>query len=150
MKSLPKSAVAIITLSNQTSAALVSDRSKIDVGDPSTSSVGRSAIPKDPMSFSLFNSSFGTRLPTNNELVAIHDHFPSCCECYVRYGIIVLKCETPPSIIPLVVAGLPAVFVTLEEDYNPIPGRPCHPRVRGLPLEHYKPSDETPFDFLTE
>lgn len=60
----------------------------------------------------------------------------------------ILKCKTSPSNIPLSVAGFPAVFLPMDDDYEPIPGSPGHPRITGIPFDPFNPKEETPFKFL--
>jgi hypothetical protein len=108
-----------------------------------------SGVTRDPMDFSLLvDQNFGTRRPTTDELDAIYRTFPTCTHVKIRSAIMILKCTTAPNNIPLTVAGLPAVFLPLDDDYEPIPGFPGHPHVTGPAFAPFNPKEETPFEFL--
>ena len=92
------------------------------------------------MNFSLLvDRSFRTRRATADELNAIYGTFPTCRVSVdtskVRSSIMILKCITAPNNIPLTIAGLPAVFLPVDDDYEPIPGSPGNPRIAGIALD---------------
>ena len=47
----------------------------------------------------------------------------------------------------MTVAGLPAVLLPSDDDYEPIPGVPGHRDVTGLAFDPLNPNEETPFKF---
>lgn len=109
----------------------------------------KSSAIRDPMDFSLLvDGNFRTRSATADELDAIYRTFPTCTQIKVRSSIMILKCITAPNNIPLTVAGLPAVFLPIDDDYEPIPGSPGNPRIADITFDPFNPKEETPFNFL--
>jgi hypothetical protein len=42
----------------------------------------------------------------------------------------------------------PAVFLPMDDDYEPFPGVPGHPRITDIAFDPFDPKKETPFEFL--
>lgn len=109
----------------------------------------RAAFRKDPMSFNLKDTKTGNvRNPTTEELSALFHRFPECQECRITNGMLLLRCKTPPHDLSLIVAGLPTMFLPLNEEFELIPGIPGHPRVQDMLPSSYMPQRESQFDFL--
>ena len=107
-------------------------------------------ISKDPVDFNLYDAGTNTyRTPTQDEMRTLHEIFPSATEFRFEYPLLIVRCETPPTPIPLTVAAVAAVFLPANDDYEPIPGNPGNPRVVDfLEGNPYEPNAETQFEFL--
>jgi hypothetical protein len=109
-----------------------------------------SRIGNDPIPFSLWNpitKSF--RLPTADEIKVIRNAFPTCVEIRFEFPIMVLRCSTPPPIIPLTVAGVPVLILDVAVDFEVIPGEVGNPRLTDpLSSNPYNPEVETSWTFL--
>jgi hypothetical protein len=107
-------------------------------------------ISNDPVNFELYDTDTNVyRPPTDDEIRILHDIFPSAVEFRFEYPVIIVRCETPPAPIPLTVAGVAAIFLPSDDDYEPIPGNPGHPRVADyLAGNPYQSNAETQFEFL--
>jgi hypothetical protein len=109
-----------------------------------------SRIGNDPIQFSLWNritKSF--RMPTAEEIKLIRNAFPTCVEIHFEFPVIVLRCSTPPPIIPLTVAGVPALILDVTADFEVILDEVGNPRVTDpLSSMPYNPEFETSWTFL--
>ena len=105
---------------------------------------------RDPMPFSLLDDSpRGYRYPSVQERDEISLKFPSIRSMTIEHCLILFECRSPPTDIPLTVAGLPAIFLSQNEEYRPIPGVTGDPRVADPLFEsRYDQKSESRIEFL--
>jgi hypothetical protein len=76
--------------------------------------------------------------------------FPSAVGFQFRWPLVIVRCTEPPDNVPLTIGSVPAIFLAVDDTYNPIPGTPGNPRIPDFLAEkRYDADKEDRFDLCT-
>jgi hypothetical protein len=123
----------------------------VSAGDATTTPQTKSIhnLSNDPVDFSLYDAQEGKyRLPSTEEFEALRKAFPSAVDFQFRWPLIIVHCSEPPEEVPLTIGGVPAIFLPENDQYDPFPGTPGHPRIADyMAKQPYDSKVENKFNF---